>query len=1385
MLLSVSGMDFAQGGGLEPPPGVVTPFISPTESYIFWIDPLPVFFPSGELNPDYYPATKVLQDLASIDRTGPWSIGNPQGYDHGYELLGFREPDFDGGPRTFYYWDCGDACNGGIAQADQVVMPTEIWRDESESCARNTLGHELMHKIQRAYYTDTAPNNLGTWVIEGHARAMQDKIYAEFDTLPETDCRTIYVEQVKNYLRVVNGDSLWDLSYDAALWWTYLMEQYGEATNEPWYGADFLVTWYDQALLAGEDSNSFDITNSTIQFFDPSQTITSTYRSFVLANIFKDMRLNGFSDDFLRRYTYVDEQAPGEDRYAQVKFADTLLISNASTEDTTTFSASDFGVQNYKVDIADCGGGRPVRISFEPFSEVPVFGTPINQNGAWGVIVGQSSDDSQTLSTQRPAKYFKKIDEHWAVNFFQPFNNPYETVYATTSGIGGSVIGTLRAQCLPFPDNGYTPDVPLVNPLDPVTPGTPLGLTYGEVCAVPSAPLPGLDPDDYTIEVDDVPARVLAATPSDDGHCLLVEFPEQPGPGTYDLTVGLAGQEVTIPGGVVHNNPNPQVLIAIDASSSMLEPVANPKLADVQALVEGFIFERVAGAGSIPPNIGLLEFAGDNIEPNTDARVLAPLLAADEDHLARLSTGLDILNTSFGGFTALGDALLAAESLYAASGDADQSRHLIVIVDGPENDEALWDDIRDQIIASGINVHTIALGPLADQPLLFDIARATGGSYRYVHVDDTRMDVGALSQALSDIANLLAGAVSIAEENVPLTPNGINEFGIDVPRQAIALLLPAVQQAREAARRSQAELAELNLIDPNGVRYDFDLLDNTANVLKINAPRAGTLPAGRWEATLVSSETASDELQLSVAAQLETPLLLSAGIARPEADEPLDPGFQEGDPVQLNATLVDICAASADCDPGRKGSAVARVIAGDGAIRHLSLAQPETAGTEADGESVRRFSYTLFLADGSPVRASDDGMTGGVGSYTLEYEVPLVYDKYTASVFLRDGVAVADSGIRTRDSDSDGLPNPYEARKFCLEDGVQDGALDLDDDGLTSLEEYEAGTDPCNPDTDGGGELDGSELAAGRQPLNRADDAVDGIRYARVAHEVTHDDPQSFASASITIEYATYPRVANIVLKRGRPGGSVEEIANLSPGTGALYVDTNLEVGAEYCYQLDPEDAAGNRGASSRWFCDVARNDPALPWGDLLINRGRPRTDDPTLKLELSIYNKSGSGSEMRIEGDGLDTGWISYEPGFEFQHPGVSAPTMVSVSAQFRDVEGQVSRHYLDSIELWPPQTLGRLTGRALLETVSPTAGVMLNIMDASWEPPAYTDVDGQFRFTDLPPGDYSILASLLGWETTSSTGWMVTAGGETNVGDIVLDVIVDPLFADGFESP
>ena len=60
------------------------------------------------------------------------------------------------------------------------------------------------------------------------------------------------------------------------------------------------------------------------------------------------------------------------------------------------------------------------------------------------------------------------------------------------------------------------------------------------------------------------------------------------------------------------------------------------------------------------------------------------------------------------------------------------------------------------------------------------------------------------------------------------------------------------------------------------------------------------------------------------------------------------------------------------------------------------------------------------------------------------------------------------------DWDADGLPDDWEI-KYGLNPLANDANLDSDGDGLTNLEEYELGTDPFNPDTDGDGILDGDE----------------------------------------------------------------------------------------------------------------------------------------------------------------------------------------------------------------------------------------------------------------------------------------------------------------------
>lgn len=74
------------------------------------------------------------------------------------------------------------------------------------------------------------------------------------------------------------------------------------------------------------------------------------------------------------------------------------------------------------------------------------------------------------------------------------------------------------------------------------------------------------------------------------------------------------------------------------------------------------------------------------------------------------------------------------------------------------------------------------------------------------------------------------------------------------------------------------------------------------------------------------------------------------------------------------------------------------------------------------------------------------------------------------------------------DADADGLPDAYEVLHPCLDKLVADATGDPDLDYLPTLVEFEAGLHPCNADSDGGGDNDGSERANGRDPLDLSDD---------------------------------------------------------------------------------------------------------------------------------------------------------------------------------------------------------------------------------------------------------------------------------------------------------
>ncbi|MFW6116061.1 MAG: choice-of-anchor X domain-containing protein, partial [Chloroflexota bacterium] len=374
-----------------------------------------------------------------------------------------------------------------------------------------------------------------------------------------------------------------------------------------------------------------------------------------------------------------------------------------------------------------------------------------------------------------------------------------------------------------------------------------------------------------------------------------------------------------------------------------------------------------------------------------------------------------------------------------------------------------------------------------------------------------------------------------------------------------------------------------------------------------------------------------------------------------------------GDPVPLVGTVLSRAGAT-------PGALVVAAVERPGADTHwVWLRDDGEHGDGAAGDGIYANTYNKAVIGGAY-----NVTIGAIGVDPFNPSQWLV--RMWKGAFYMEGPGPGD------DADDDGIPDWWEEQYPCMDPGKYDSRkYDYDQDGLTNWEEWLNGTDPCDPDTDDGGEADGSEVDGQRNPHWPGDDAVRpiyhwSVRALNQAIRVRWSHPISYTNMHILITL---------------PDGSTERHEG---GTSGTFTET-LENDQVYEVQLVGETADGV-GAPTAPEPVEPRADPDPPSGDILINYGVETTisrqvellvrasdeplEDPLSAAGAGPASEVSDGVEMRFRNETTGA-WSAWQPLAESVPWTLSSSCrygmVCTVYGQFRDVAMNESPLVADSI--------------------------------------------------------------------------------------------------------
>jgi len=495
---------------------------------------------------------------------------------------------------------------------------------------------------------------------------------------------------------------------------------------------------------------------------------------------------------------------------------------------------------------------------------------------------------------------------------------------------------------------------------------------------VPTSYLPSLNATDFGVKVgpNNAPSPLSGLAVGDE-YWLVVQAPGQSIANYYNLTVTLSALS-DAETRAVYYLPRARVdeMLVIDSSGSMSE---TGKIVAAKNAARLYVDHT-----ALDDKIGVAVFT----TTAQTAYTLRTVTGATEWDGAKNAINALTDAPSPYWLTALGQGVQQGQNQLTASGAGDHDWAIVLMSDGLQNVAPYWDDatVKGVVVPTKTVVHTIALGPDADQALMSRIASETGGDYYYVPLTGLVAQSAARPEAVeavypSTLANRLADVYKATAETGARQQRLWEAVGTATVKQPVELAIPVPDGLPEGIftanwAHSYAYVA-VSLYDADGKLVDCKAAgvqcrtDPTHVQWRIATPKPGT-----WRMVILAQETSTEYLAM-LSGYSPIQMWLGFGLSR------LDRTVRT--PIPILVTLVD--------EKPIRGAVVTATIVGPNADLNqtLPLYDDGKHNDGRDGDGVYGNLYTRTYLPGSyVVKAQAEGKSNS-GDYFLRYRTGSFY----------------------------------------------------------------------------------------------------------------------------------------------------------------------------------------------------------------------------------------------------------------------------------------------------------------------------------------------------------------------------------------------------------